>query len=126
MIKVFVFISMIFCHIIDDYKLQAGVLNNLKQKSWWEENAPDPLYKYDYIMGLIMHSISWSFMIMLPIALYYKLNINVSFICVFIVNACVHGVIDDIKANRKKINLITDQLLHMFQITITAIAFLFL
>ena len=39
---------MIFCHIVDDYYLQ-GKLASMKQKSWWEKNAPDRLYKYDYL-----------------------------------------------------------------------------
>lgn len=124
MIKVFVFIAMLFCHIVDDYKIQAGVLNNLKQKSWWEENYPDKLYRYDYIMGLIMHSISWSFMVMLPIAIYYKFDITNGFITTFIGNACMHGVIDDLKANRHKINLIIDQLIHIIQIICTALLLL--
>lgn len=124
MIKVFVFIAMLFCHIVDDYKIQAGVLNNLKQKSWWEENYPDKLYRYDYIMGLIMHSISWSFMVMLPIAIYYRFDITNGFIATFIGNACMHGVIDDLKANRHKINLIIDQLIHIIQIICTALLLL--
>ena len=39
--------TMIFCHIVDDYYLQ-GWLASAKQKSWWETNAPDELYKNDY------------------------------------------------------------------------------
>lgn len=116
MSKEFVFIFMIFCHIIDDYKIQSPLLNMLKQKSWWEENAPDPLYKNDYIMGLIMHSLSWSFMVILPIAIYYKFNISIVSVIIFIINAFVHGFVDNLKANCNKINLITDQLIHIIQI----------
>ena len=119
----FVLLLMIFLHIIDDYKLQAGVLNNLKQKKFWEENAPDKLYKYDYIWALIMHSFSWSFMIMLPIAFYMDFNINSSFIWMFILNILIHAYTDDLKANRHKINLIHDQLTHIAQITLTAFFF---
>lgn len=116
MSKEFVFIFMIFCHIIDDYKIQSPVLNMLKQKSYWKENAPDPLYKKDYIVGLIMHSLSWSFMVILPIAIYYKFNISIVSIIIFIINAIIHGFVDDLKANHHKINLITDQLIHIIQI----------
>ena len=119
----FVLLLMIFLHIIDDYKLQAGVLNNLKQKKFWEENAPDKLYKYDYIWALIMHSFSWSFMIMLPIAFYMDFNINSSFIWMFILNILIHAYTDDLKANRHKINLIHDQLTHIAQIILTAFFF---
>lgn len=123
MSKEFVLIFMIFCHIFDDYKIQAGVLNNLKQKSWWKENASDKLYKYDYIIGLIMHSLSWSFMIMLPIAIYYNFNINIDFVIMFIGNAILHAHVDNLKANKKLINLVVDQSIHILQIIITFIRF---
>lgn len=35
----FIFLLMIFLHIIDDYKLQ-GWLASAKQKKYWKENAP--------------------------------------------------------------------------------------
>lgn len=124
MSKEFVFIFMIFCHIIDDYKIQSPVLNMLKQKSWWEENAPNPLYKNDYIMGLIMHSLSWGFMIMIPIAIYRDFNIDLIFVIIMIGNSFIHGIVDDAKANRHKINLITDQIIHILQIILTFIAFI--
>lgn len=60
-----IILCMVFCHIVDDYYLQ-GILAKLKQKSYWELNAPDKKYENDYRMALLMHSISWSFMIMLP------------------------------------------------------------
>lgn len=115
----FVLLLMIFLHIIDDYKLQAGVLNNLKQKKFWEENAPDELYKYDYIWALIMHSFSWSFMIMLPIVFVINFNINTLFIIMFLFNLVTHAIIDDLKANRHAINLIQDQIFHIIQIILT-------
>ena len=121
--KMFVLLCMIFLHIIDDYKLQAGVLNNLKQKSYWEQNAPDELYKNDYRWALLMHSFSWSFMVMLPIAIFMKFNIDVKFLFFFIYNVCMHCWIDDAKANKKEINLITDQICHLIQIVMTFLYF---
>lgn len=115
----FVLLLMIFLHIVDDYKLQAGVLNNLKQKKFWEENAPDELYKYDYIWALIMHSFSWSFMIMLPFAFILDFNINIAFVIMFMLNLISHALIDNMKANQHKINLIYDQILHIIQIIFT-------
>lgn len=115
----FVLLLMIFLHIIDDYKLQAGVLNNLKQKKFWEENAPDELYKYDYIWALIMHSFSWSFMIMLPFAFILDFNINIAFVIMFMLNLISHALIDNMKANQHSINLIHDQVLHIVQIIFT-------
>jgi hypothetical protein len=38
---------------------------------------------------------------------------------VFAANVLMHGIVDDLKANRMKINLWQDQLLHMLQIIIT-------
>lgn len=120
--NIFIFLLMIFCHIVDDYYLQ-GWLASAKQKRYWEENAPDKMYKHDYIWALIMHSFSWAFMIMLPVAFFMNFNINLGFIAMFIWNVVIHIVTDDAKANKKKINLIQDQIIHLAQIVLT---FLFL
>ncbi|MCM1439992.1 MAG: DUF3307 domain-containing protein [Roseburia sp.] len=109
---------MLFCHVIDDYFLQ-GILASMKQKSWWKENAPDKLYSFDYLMALAMHAFSWSFMIQLPIAIALNFQVPQSFVFGIISNTIVHAVIDDLKANRHKINLIEDQSLHIIQIAIT-------
>lgn len=121
--NLFIILAMIFCHIVDDYYLQ-GWLASAKQKKWWQENAPKKLYRYDYIVALIMHSMSWAFMIMLPIAISMSFNIPVAFLIAFICNAVVHGFVDNFKANKLKINLITDQSIHLLQIAITAIIFI--
>nr|DAZ66752.1 MAG TPA: Protein of unknown function (DUF3307) [Caudoviricetes sp.] len=114
---------MIFLHIVDDYYLQ-GILANMKQKQWWQDNAPASLYRYDYIVALMMHSMSWAFMIMLPIAMRMSFDVNELFVGVWIVNAIIHGVVDDLKANKHKINLIQDQSTHIIQIVLTAIIFM--
>lgn len=120
--NLFIILTMIFCHIVDDYYLQ-GWLASAKQKKWWQENAPQKLYKYDYIVALIMHSMSWSFMIMLPIAMSMLFNIPTMFLIVFICNAIIHGIVDNFKANKLKINLIADQSIHLLQIAVTAVIF---
>lgn len=120
---IFVFMLMIFCHIVDDYYLQ-GWLASAKQKQYWRENAPQEMYKYDYIWALIMHSFSWSFMIMLPIAYVHSFTVDISFVFIFLSNMIIHAVVDDFKANEKKINLWADQLIHISQIMATAIIFL--
>ena len=118
--KIFCLLLMIFLHIIDDYKLQAGVLNNLKQKNWWKEQKEyNELYEHDYIWALIMHSFSWSFMIMLPFAFILNFNINVAFVIMFVLNLISHAITDNMKANQHSINLIDDQIIHMFQIIFT-------
>ena len=119
----FIILWMVFFHIVDDYYLQ-GWLASAKQKKYWEENAPQPMYKYDYIWALFMHSFSWAFMIMLPIAYTMSFNINPTFLLVFGINFTIHAIVDDMKANRKVINLLVDQSIHMIQIVMTAAIFL--
>lgn len=121
--NLFIILVMIFCHIVDDYYLQ-GWLASAKQKKWWEENAPQKLYNHDYIMALIMHSMSWSFMIMLPIAISMSFNVSILFVIVFILNAVIHALVDNLKANKLQISLITDQLIHLLQIFVTATIFI--
>lgn len=116
--KIFTLLLMIFCHIVDDYYLQ-GWLASAKQKKYWQENAPEKLYKYDYIWALIMHSFSWAFMIMLPIAYSLSFNINIAFLIAFVINVTIHAITDDLKANKRKINLWEDQIIHLIQIGIT-------
>lgn len=114
----FLLLSMIFLHIVDDYYLQ-GTLANLKQKKWWDEHYPDDLYKYDYILALITHAFSWTFMVMLPVLFYCKFCLNEFFELLFAVNITVHAMVDHEKANHLRINLITDQMVHLVQIIIT-------
>ncbi len=124
MTKLFVILWMIFFHVVADYNLQ-GWLASAKQKTYWEQNAPEKLYKYDYIMALIMHSIGWTFMIMLPIAYIYQFNVDLGFVILFIGNVFVHGVVDHMKANVGLINLWQDQIMHIIQIGSTAYLLLY-
>lgn len=121
--KIFVLLSMLFLHIVDDYKLQ-GILASMKQKKWWKEQKEyKSLYKYDYISALIEHSFSWAFMIMLPIAVVLHFNIG-WWVCAYIINMIVHAFIDDLKANKFKINLVIDQSIHIIQIIVTWLIFI--
>lgn len=120
MSRLFVILWMIFFHIVDDYYLQ-GWLASAKQKSYWEQNAPDKLYEHDYIWALIMHSFSWSFMIMLPIAYVQQFIIGFDFFILFFGNIVIHAFVDDAKANKKLINLWQDQFVHMVQIVLTSV-----
>lgn len=116
---IFILLAMLFLHVVDDFYLQ-GILANLKQKKWWRDNCNCKLYQNDYIAALIIHSFSWSFMIHLPVVVanYEHLQTGV-FLAVFAINMLVHGIVDDLKANKLKINLITDQFIHLCQIIIT-------
>ena len=116
--KPFIFLLMIFLHIIDDFCLQ-GWMASAKQKDWWKENAPQELYKYDWLCALIMHSLSWAFMIMLPIALAQGFCIDGAFVRLFILNSMWHAWMDHKKANAKVANLWIDQVFHISQIATT-------
>ena len=120
-------VFMLLAHLVDDYYLQ-GWLSSAKQKKWWEKNAPDKLYKFDYIMALFCHTLSWSIMIFLPILIYSLINnINLNWFYLAIpINLIIHAIVDDLKANKFKINLIVDQSIHFIQIIITWGIFLFI
>lgn len=112
---------MLLFHIVDDYFLQGMCLSNLKQKDFWDKNV-QPLYtdggknryRYDYLMALFCHALSWSVMIMIPCMLANE------FIWWLVpINCAIHFGVDHLKANMKKINLITDQTIHFIQIILT-------
>jgi len=119
---------MIFAHIIDDFVLQH-ILAKMKQKSWWEQQTKhmnehhQKLYRFDWAVALIAHAFEWSFMIMIPIMV-YSWNImdfkHVMLYMLFLVgNTILHADIDNWKANRMVINLVTDQSCHILQIILT-------
>ena len=116
-IAIALLVAMMFCHIVDDYYLQ-GWLASAKQKSWWEKNAPDKLYKHDYIVALICHAFSWTVMITLPLIIFTQGNLGWVWLTVP-VNWAIHALVDNWKANIKKINLIVDQSIHLGQILLT-------
>ena len=122
--KIALLIFMLLAHITDDYYLQ-GWLASAKTKNWWEKNAPNKLYSKDYIMALFCHSLSWSIIVFLPIliySLYNQIDLN-WFYLVLPINLIIHAIIDDLKANKFKINLIIDQCIHFMQIFITWLIF---
>jgi len=125
MSKAFIILLILFLHIIADFNLQGWMATGKTQK-YWKENYHDKFYRYDYICVLIMHSFTWTFMIMLPIAFIKGFNLDILFILVFIFNIIMHIWIDDQKANKGLINLWTDQLCHIVQLICTIIIFLFI
>ena len=121
---------MIFMHIIDDYYLQ-GCLAKMKQKDFWKEYVEkDSQYKYDYLMALFMHGFSWSFMIHLPIIILYFIygyTVLSNFLSISIfINAIIHSIVDNLKCNKFKINLMEDQEIHIFQIIVVFFTFIIL
>lgn len=109
---------MIFAHIVDDYYLQ-GILASMKQKGWWENKEwSKQLYKDDYKMALLMHSMSWSIMILIPSMFLIGIDQYLA-LGMFLINTVIHYYVDDLKANRGKINLIVDQTVHLMQVFVT-------
>lgn len=124
--KTFVLLTMLFLHVLDDFCIQAAVLNKLKCRSWWTENAPNEKYARDYVAALCAHGYSWAFLTMLPLAVYLvvsEADYPGLFAAAVLANAALHAAIDDTKANRRKLNLIQDQLMHVIQILLTHTAF---
>lgn len=110
-----ILVLMLLGHLVADYTLQ-GWLADGKQKSWWKKVCggviPDK-YKHDYVAALLCHALYWSIFICAPFFA------SKWFLPSIVVNTIVHAVVDDLKANKMKINLIQDQLLHLLQIGVT-------
>ena len=108
---------MILLHIINDFNLQ-GILANMKQKSWWlKQEGYEDFYQDDYKIALIIHSLSWAIMITIPLWILpiHELAITIA----VVLNAAIHYYFDDLKCNQMKINLYTDQTMHLLQILFT-------
>ena len=106
---------MLLAHLVADYTLQ-GWLADGKQKKWWQKcfgGEIPPKYKRDYVVALVCHAAYWSLLVCAPLWSSPRLAWLVA------VNTVVHAVVDDLKANRKFINLVQDQALHMLQIAVT-------
>lgn len=119
------FLLSILCHIIDDFVLQVQMLSKLKQRSFWISECKKydidyKKYRNDYKVSLFIHSLSWSIMIMLPYILTLSIN---PFILLFLIsfNLLIHYIVDDLKANQFKLNLLEDQLIHFGQLILTFI-----
>ena len=119
-------LSMIFMHCIADYTLQ-GVLAQMKQKKKWIEQPDyDPIMNMgDYKVALLVHSFMWTFMIFIPIVIFgYVFNTGywkseTVFVLMITLNVIIHYLVDDLKANKHKISLLTDQSIHILQILLT-------
>lgn len=118
----FVLASMFFMHVVADFNLQ-GIMASMKQKTWWQkqEEYDEEDNRNDYKFPLFWHSLQWSFCIMLP--LFIADNFKISFIglILFCLNTYCHYAVDDLKANERCINLVSDQTIHILQVISTFI-----
>ena len=109
-------LKMLFMHCIGDYSLQGEFLSSAKRKSFWITNSNEKINYLEHYVILFIHAYIWSFCINIP--LFHMLSPDRITISI-ITNCFIHMIIDNLKANRKAITLLTDQLLHLLQIVIT-------
>ena len=99
-------------------------LANGKQLLWWKREVGVDTehwkrYCNDYKCALLEHGLYWSLVTFLPL---FFMDLSDTTLALFVaVNALFHAWVDDLKANRFKINLIEDQILHFSQIAATVI-----
>ena len=130
---IILFFVMFWLHLIDDFRLQ-GLIGNLKQKSWWEKNYRNKLYKDDWEFALFEHSFSWSFTTHIPLLIislysYYANRYLYAlwlYVWCIVFNTLLHMIIDNSKANKQEISLSTDQIFHIAQIVISFMMYSFL
>jgi hypothetical protein len=120
------FLLMLLLHLFADFTLQGWFANG-KQRSWWMEMCEKlgfsfGPYKYDYICALIGHAVYWTLITFAPIIFLANWSSVFDFAVFVIAQTAIHAWVDDLKANRFKLNLIADQLLHIGQIIIGVLA----
>lgn len=124
------YITMLFFHIMADYNLQ-GILGQMKTVRFWKDLKEQEskrqdgfkISKKDWLMPMIEHCFMWSFIVHMPIMIFYTVDPIVISTSIFI-NTCFHFLIDSLKANINDINLTADQIFHMIQL-IFIIGFIF-
>ena len=114
-IAIAVLVGMFLCHLLADYPLQ-GWLAQAKAKSYWANSAKDN--RNDWIAALAGHAIMWGILVMAPVAIASNFQLDWFWVALPI-NIVLHYIIDNQKANKRQINLIQDQCLHVVQILIT-------
>ena len=115
---------MFLLHFFADFNLQIGAgLDNFKQKKWWSDQIPKNMderkrlltwrmYKNDYMAGLACHAMYWSLVVCLPLLMIGGPAYAIS----SVIQGAIHYFVDDMKANKKTLNLIEDQIVHAIQI----------
>ena len=82
---------MLFMGIVDDFYLQPIILAKLKQRKFWQENAPDGRYRYDHIAALLIHGFSWTVMMLTPLWWYGLLPSGWMFVTAIAANTIIHA-----------------------------------
>lgn len=128
-------VACLVLHVIADFTLQTlgnPSLADMKQKAWWtnlldratdrpgseiarkkHRNDLERKYGRDYKVAMWCHCLVWSAITFLPLCAVSGWSAIVA------ANAGIHYLVDDLKANLHRINLIEDQFLHVLQIAFT-------
>jgi hypothetical protein len=116
-----ILLLMILAHVVDDFVLQPQCLSDLKQKDWWyKKGIWKGIYKTDYLCAGLIHALSWSVMISMPLLFLGDIQGSKGFYfgVWIIINTVIHFIVDNLKANLGVINLWTDQGIHFIQILV--------
>lgn len=114
-----VLLCMWYLHLIDDYVLQ-GILAKLKQRDFWTPYGKK--YQADYGIALLEHGFMNAFLVHIPIYIWLCKNEPTLFASIFLFGI-LHAIIDDWKANDKRLNLLQDQILHILLILLWWVMF---
>ena len=112
-----IFLLCLGLHFFADYTLQ-GCLAQLKCKSWWQKNYPEELYKNDWFCALYCHAVYWTLVTFAPIIYLWAFS-GVALAILLVTNVFFHAAVDDLKANHRRISLLSDQFLHLLQIGVS-------
>ena len=117
-----VLLCMFYLHLIDDYVLQ-GILAQLKQRDFWKPYGKK--YQADYVVALLEHGFMNAFLVHIPIYIWLCRN-EFALAFTILLSTISHSIVDDAKANDKTINLIQDQVAHLFWIMAVWVGYLLL
>ena len=118
------FVVMLVLHLLADFTLQGWFANG-KHRVWWEQQCAKQgvdfsKYRYDYICALVSHSFFWAAVTFLPMIVMTNWPYDWLAVVFLTVQVIVHAVVDDLKANKFKLNLVQDQLVHVLQVAVAA------
>ena len=136
---------MVLMHIIEDFHVQ-GIMAQMKQRQWWCDTIAEYIVAHpslnlsgedfsntynDHKIVLLLHGFEWSMFIHAPIIVshivYNGWGFSEGFLFVMCITVClnaiVHAIVDNLKANARSISLVCDQACHIIQVVITYILF---
>jgi len=126
------FLLVLLLHFIADFNLQLGAgLDKFKSVDWWRKIMGETIwgtadeqfrkYKHDYKVAMAIHSVVWALVTFAPCI--WLCTSAKAMLSILAVNAVAHYYIDNLKANRYRLNLVQDQILHLLQVGASFFAF---